>query len=157
MLNNIKVGIMAFGLGITLGVGTALVLFQNGITLGALAAKYHQAGLAYPFWALILPHGVVEFLAIFICGAAGFALGWPLVAPGELTRSEALAAGGRRAIVLLVGSVPLFIFAATIEGWITPAGGVPEWGKNLIGAVTGAVALAYWFWPRRGGAGVKAS
>lgn len=149
MINNIRVGILAFALGITLGVGTALVLIHNGLLIGALAAKFHQAGLGYPFWALILPHGVVELMAIFVCGAAGFALGWPMVDPDDLTRKEALSRGARRAVVLLVGSIPLFVFAAVIEGWVTPEGLLPEWSKYLIGLVTGLCALAYWLLPGR--------
>jgi uncharacterized membrane protein SpoIIM required for sporulation len=149
MLNNIRVGILSFALGITLGVGTALVLFQNGLILGALAAKYHQAGLSYPFWALILPHGVVELLAICLCGAAGFAMGWPIVAPGDLTRKKAIAQGARRAAILLLSSIPMFVIAAIIEGWITPEGALPEWSKYLIAVVTGLLTFAYWLLPGR--------
>lgn len=149
MLNNIRVGILAFALGMTLGIGTALVLFQNGLLVGALAAKYHQAGLSYPFWALILPHGVIELLAIFICGAAGFAMGWPLVAPGDETRRKALARGARRAAILLLSSIPMFVVAAIIEGWITPEGALPDWSKYLIAVVTGLLTFTYWLLPGR--------
>lgn len=149
MLNNIRVGILAFALGITLGIGTALVLFQNGLMLGALAAKYFQVGLSYPFWALILPHGVVELLAIMLCGGAGFAMGWPIIAPGELSRKQALARGARRAVILLLSSVPMFVFAAIIEGWVTPEGALPDWSKYLIALVTGVLTFVYWLSGRR--------
>lgn len=149
LINNVRVGILAFGLGITLGVGTGLILFYNGLVVGALAAHYFQAGLSYPFWALILPHGALELMAIFLSGAAGFCLGWPLVVPGDLTRREAFAAGGRRAIVLVMGSLPFFLVAAVIEGFVTPMASLSEAGKYLVAGVTFLLGLAYWLLPGR--------
>jgi len=149
LINNVRVGLLAFGLGVTLGVGTALVLFYNGLIVGALAARYFQAGLSYPFWALILPHGALELMAIFLSGAAGFCLGWPLVAPGDLPRQEAFVAGGRRAVRLILGALPFFLIAAAIEGFVTPMTSLPEWGKYLVGLVTFLLGLAYWLLPGR--------
>lgn len=149
LINNVRVGLLAFGLGVTLGVGTAVVLFYNGVIIGALAAHYFQAGLSYPFWALILPHGALELMAIFLSGAAGFCLGWPLVAPGDLTRRAAFAAGARRAVVLMVGSLPFFLIAAAIEGFVTPMSSLSEAGKYVVALVTGALGLAYWLLPGR--------
>lgn len=144
MLNNIRVGIFAFGLGITLGIGTALVLFQNGLLVGALSAHFFQAGLSYDFWSLILPHGALELMAIFLCGAAGLVLGWAVVAPGDLTRREAMAQSARTAVKLVLGSLPFFVIAAVIEGFVTPMTSLPASGKYLISIVTGLLGLAYW-------------
>ncbi len=149
MVNNIKVGILAFGLGFTLGIGTAVTLFYNGLIVGALSAHYFRAGLSYPFWALILPHGALELMAIFLCGAAGFVLGWPIVSPGELTRKEALVAGARRAAIMVAGSLPFFVIAAAIEGFVTPMESLPNGGKYLVALVTGLAGLAYWLLPGR--------
>ncbi|MFZ5827758.1 MAG: stage II sporulation protein M [Bacillota bacterium] len=144
LINNVRVGLLAFGLGVTAGIGTAVVLFYNGVVVGALAAHYFRAGLSYPFWALILPHGALELMAIFLSGAAGFCLGWPLVAPGEETRRQAFATGARRAVVLMMGALPLFVVAAVIEGFITPMTTLSEAGKYGVAAVTGLLGLAYW-------------
>ena len=148
--NNVWVALLAFGLGVTLGVGTALVLFWNGLIVGALAAHWFQVGLSFSFWALILPHGVLELMAIFMAGGAGFCLGWPLVAPGDLSRRDAFVAGARRAAVLVVGAVPLLLIAAAIEGFITPAA-LPEWSKYAVAALTLVLGLAYWLLPGRRG------
>lgn len=149
LVNNVRVGLLAFGLGVTLGVGTALVLAYNGLIVGALAAHFHQAGLSFSFWALILPHGALELMAIFLTGAAGFCLGWPLVAPGDLTRGAAFAAGARRAAILVLSSLPFFLVAAAIEGFIPPIASLPEWGKYGVAAVTFALGIAYWLLPGR--------
>jgi len=153
LINNVRVGLMAFGLGITLGIGTALVLLYNGLIVGALAAHYFRAGLSFSFWALILPHGALELMAVFLAGAAGFCLGWPIVAPGNLTRPAAFAAGARRAAILVLCSLPFFVVAAAIEGFVTPMASLPEWGKYAVAAVTFALGLAYWLLPGRGPTG----
>ena len=44
MLNNIQVAILAFALGILFGVPTLLVLVENGINIGVVAAMVHQWG-----------------------------------------------------------------------------------------------------------------
>jgi uncharacterized membrane protein SpoIIM required for sporulation len=149
MLNNMFVGIKAFGFGFTLGIGTAITLFSNGVMLGALAAHYQRASLTWPFWALILPHGVLEFMAIFLCGAAGLELGWSIIAPGDLPRTESIAQGGRKAVKLLIASLPFFVVAAIIEGFVTPMTSLSNSGKYLVGAATGIIGLAYWLLPGR--------
>ena len=72
--HNIQVAFLAFALGITAGIGTAVMLFGNGVLLGALAWVYASKGMAGWFWAWILPHGIPEISAICIAGAAGFVI-----------------------------------------------------------------------------------
>lgn len=149
LINNVRVAILAFGLGITLGIGTALILFYNGLIVGALSAHFFRAGLFYSFWALIVPHGMLELMAIFLSGAAGFVLGWPLVNPGEQTRKEAFAAGGKKSVVLMLGALPFLVAAAAIEGFITPMGTLSEEAKYGVAAITFALGLGYWLLPGR--------
>ena len=40
---------------------------------------------------LIAPHGVLELSCIAVSAAAGMRMGWALVEPGSLKRTEALA------------------------------------------------------------------
>ncbi|MDQ7822950.1 MAG: stage II sporulation protein M [Candidatus Eremiobacteraeota bacterium] len=126
MTNNIGVGIKAFASGIFLGAGTIWLLVTNGALLGALAAlalHYHRSLM---FWSLILPHGVIEFLAIFIAGGAGFLLALALVSPGMRSRADALKLRGREAARLMVGVLMLFAVAAVVEGFVTPMAITPS-------------------------------
>jgi len=143
MINNIKVGIFAFALGFTWGVGTMLVLFNNGLMVGVLGAIYAHEGYGLDFWSLILPHGVLELTAIFICGGAGLVLAQALVKPGEYTRRDALPVQGRIAVKLVIGTIPLFVGAALIEGFITPSM-LPHYFK-LAFAVATLIALFFYF------------
>ena len=62
--HNIEVAFLVFALGLSVGVGTVVMLWYNGLMLGALAMAYQAKGEALWFWAWILPHGVVEISAI---------------------------------------------------------------------------------------------
>jgi len=114
MTHNTQVGIVAFATGVTV-VMPPVLLFGNGTMLGALVAVVAPTGKLMAMWAGLLPHGVCELSAIFICGAAGMLLGWAIIAPGELTRRDALLVCGRDAITLMLGTIPLFIIAGIFE------------------------------------------
>ena len=117
--HNIQVAFLAFALGITVGVGTALMLFVNGLLLGALAQVYTAKGMAGWFWAWILPHGIPEITAICIAGAAGFVIARGQVAPRGLPRGLALRQEAVRAVKLLFGTLALFVLAGLIEGTVS--------------------------------------
>ncbi len=117
--HNIQVAFLAFALGLTLGIGTVILLFVNGVFLGALAVAYEAKGHAVWFWAWILPHGVPEISAICLAGAAGLLLGRALVAPGSRSRADALRVEGRLAVRLVLGTLPIFVAAGIIEGTLS--------------------------------------
>jgi uncharacterized membrane protein SpoIIM required for sporulation len=114
--HNAGLGIAAFALGFAAGVPTLLLLFANGLTLGAFVALYTERGLGLEFWAWVLPHGVTELLAIVLCGAAGLVVADSLLFPGRHTRLENLTSRGREAGLVVMGSVVLFLLAGLIEG-----------------------------------------
>jgi uncharacterized membrane protein SpoIIM required for sporulation len=117
--HNIGVAFFCFALGLTAGIGTAILLFSNGLMLGALAQVYVAKGMAGWFWAWILPHGIPEITAICIAGAAGLILGRGMVAPRGLERRDALRAEAINAVKLLLGTLLLFVLAGFIEGTIS--------------------------------------
>jgi len=114
--HNARIGLAAFALGIAGGAPTALLLFSNGLVLGAFGALYASRGLSVEFWAWVLPHGVTELTAVALCGAAGLAIGRALLFPGREERLAALARRGREAGVVALGAVALFFAAALVEG-----------------------------------------
>lgn len=143
--HNIQVTFMVFALGITAGIGTAALLFANGVPLGALAVEYHQSGDGVFFWAWILPHGIPELTAIVVAGAAGLILARGMLAPGRRRLKDALTHEARRAARLVVGTMPVLILAGVIEGTISQmhAPGMPYWAKLVFAAIVG-VALYAW-------------
>ncbi|SET50686.1 Uncharacterized membrane protein SpoIIM, required for sporulation [Oceanobacillus limi] len=121
MTNNIQVAILAFASGITFGLLTVYLLIYNGILIGALAAVFWHAGMSYEFWAYIVPHGMIELVAIFIAGGAGLLMGHKLFVPGLYSRRYQLKVQAKRSVQLFLGTIPLFIIAGIIEGFITPS------------------------------------
>lgn len=114
--HNAGIGLLAFALGFAAGVPTALLVFGNGLMLGAFLALYARVGLLPNLLGWLLPHGVPELGAVILCGAAGFHLGRALLFPGALRVRDALAAAGRRSATVIAGCVFLFLVAGLVEG-----------------------------------------
>ncbi len=142
MTNNIRVTIMAVGLGVTAGIGTAIVLISNGMMIGGLAGAATNANVDYLFWSVILPHGVLELSAICIAGGAGMLIARAIYAPGDLPRSDALKLAGNEAAQLLAGVAAMLILAGLIEGFLTPST-LPPAFKLAFAALTGVFMTAY--------------
>jgi hypothetical protein len=71
----------------------------------------------------IVGHGALELFAIWVAGAAGFLLGRAAVAPGPLTRADALVLNGRVALRMVGTAVVLLVVAGVIEGFVSAGGG----------------------------------
>ena len=139
--NNVQVTYVAFALGITAGVGTALALIFNGVAaLGAPLGLYVSKGIADQILGFVAPHGVLELAAICIAGGGGLLLASAILLPGARTRGEALVDEGRRAIRLIAASTFLLVIAGLLEGNVSPLPWPNEW-KYLVSAGT-AVFLA---------------
>ncbi|PZR59640.1 MAG: hypothetical protein DLM50_00575 [Candidatus Meridianibacter frigidus] len=140
--NNIKVSVVAFGGGMTLGILTAYIIIFNGLMLGGMGALFAHAGFGFDFWATVAPHGLIELTAIQISGAAGLLLAAAVIAPGRRHRGDALRENGRRAGTLIAGVAAMLCVAGTIEGFFSPLRFAPEI-RIAVGALTGVAMLAY--------------
>jgi uncharacterized membrane protein SpoIIM required for sporulation len=137
--NNVRVALLAFALGITLGVGTLAVVAFNAAFLGQLAGAFHAVGAPWRFWSLVLPHGLLELTAICIAGGAGLRMGWAVIEPGDRPRIQALTEEARDSVLAVVGAIPAFLLAALIEGFVTG-----RTGSGVLEVVVGTfVAVAY--------------
>ena len=119
--NNIQVTLLAFGFGLTAGIGTTLLLIFNGVHLGSVAGWMTLQGKQKALWGWIMPHGATELLAICLAGAAGYLLAAAIVAPGQLRRSTALKTVGGDALVIEIGCMVMLVFAGLIEGFLSPS------------------------------------
>jgi len=140
--NNVKVAFVAFAVGIGFAVPTVLILFQNGVVMGATGAIVHRNGLLPNLVGFISPHGAIELGAIFISAAAGMLLGWALVRPGRRTRREALRRAAHDVIVLVVGAACMLVVAALFETFVAPLP-VPNAVKYAIGGMNALLLCLY--------------
>lgn len=119
--NNVRVTLLAFAGGILAGLGTAGILVLNGMHIGAVFGLYGHHEASALIWGFVAPHGVLELTAIVVSGAGGLWLGSALIAPGRMTRREALRRRGREAVGLLAGTTVLLVLAGLVEGFVSPA------------------------------------
>ncbi len=142
--NNIRVSVLAFALGALAVVPGALVLFDNGASLGVVAGLFLERG---EFWSVfmvyVLPHGLLELTAITLSGAAGLRVGWTLFVPGDRTRGQALGEEGRRSVTVVLGTTLAFVVAGLVEGFVTGSPALPAAVKVAVGVLVWAAFLAW--------------
>jgi len=119
--NNIQVTLLAFGLGLTAGLGTTWLLIFNGVHVGAVAGWMTFHGKQRALWGWIMPHGGTELLAICLAGAAGYLLAGAIISPGQVRRTTALRQVGARALVIEFGCMVMLVIAGLIEGFVSPS------------------------------------
>src|SRR2546428_153406 len=141
--NNVQVAFLGFAFGITAGIGTLLLLVFNGLYFGAVLGLFADYGLARWLLTVVAGHGVLELTAIFIAGGAGLLVARALLAPGDLTRRDALVLAGRPAARLVGAAVLLLCLAGTIEGLLSASDAAPAY-KFAVSAAS-AVLLACYF------------
>ncbi|MGH7024834.1 MAG: stage II sporulation protein M [Caulobacteraceae bacterium] len=146
--HNAGVSILAFALGFAFCAPTALLVADNGLTLGALLALYASRGLAAPLGGWLSIHGTTELFATVIAGAAGFRIGWSVMFPGPLTRLEAARVAGATAGAAMAGVVIMLICAGILEG-VGRQTIKLDWARYAIGGTMLVLWLAYFYLPRR--------
>jgi len=111
-------------LGFLAGISPLLTLGLNGALVGALLSFSAQEGT--PLLPMImfglLPHGIFELFAFFLCGAIGLKFGYHCTAsplPGK-TRGQSFRYIWKEAISVLPLVVALLVAAACIEVLVTP-------------------------------------
>ena len=120
MTHNTKVSILTLALGMTWGVGTIIMLFYNGVILGAVAVDYLAAGQGKFLCGWLMPHGVIEIPAILIAGQAGLVLALALVGWGRRTPLRArLREVSRDLVTLIFGVAIMLVWAGFVEAFLS--------------------------------------
>ncbi len=120
MTHNTKVSIFTLALGMTWGVGTILMLFYNGVIMGAIAVDYIQAGQTKFLLGWLMPHGVIEIPAILIAGQAGLLLAHALIGWGtRAPLSARLRAISPDVATLIFGVALMLIWAGIVEAFLS--------------------------------------
>jgi uncharacterized membrane protein SpoIIM required for sporulation len=120
MTHNTQVSIFTLALGMTWGVGTIIMLFYNGVILGAVAVDYIHAGETKFLLGWLMPHGVIEIPAILIAGQAGLILALALIGRGNrLSLKARLREVSGDIATLIFGVGLLLIWAGFIEAFLS--------------------------------------
>jgi len=149
-INNIRVALMAFAYGILLGIGTLYIMMRNGIMLGSFQYFFHEKDMLWESVRTIWIHGTIEISVIIIAGCAGLVLANGLLFPGTYTRLESFKRGVKNGLKIMLATVPFFILAGFLEGFVTRHTEMPDALAIII--ILGSLALIlYYFviYPRR--------
>lgn len=147
--NNIRVALLTFVLGVFFRVGTMAILFSNGIMLGCFQYFFIEKDLFQESFLTIWIHGTLEISAIVIAGAAGLTMGRGLIFPGTYTRIQAFQRSARRGVKIMIGTIPLFIVAGFLEGYLTRHTETPDIIRAFFILACLAFVLAYFvFYPQ---------
>jgi uncharacterized membrane protein SpoIIM required for sporulation len=138
MTHNTKVSIFTMALGMTYGIGTLIMLFYNGVILGAVAFDYIAAGETPFLLGWLLPHGAIEIPAILLAGQAGLILAGALIGWGKpISLRMRLRKISADLVTLICGVALLLVWAGIIEAFFSqyhePV--IPYAGKIGFGAI----------------------
>ncbi|MFT3905515.1 MAG: stage II sporulation protein M [Steroidobacteraceae bacterium] len=141
--NNIGIAFQCFAGGVFLGFGSLFYLIVNGAIIGAVAGYVTARGLGGNFYPFIATHSAFELTAIVLAGAAGLRMGAALLAPGRLSRGQALVQAGREAVVVVYGVIALLLLAAALEAFWSSSLWLPVSVKFAVASLAWVLVIGY--------------
>lgn len=118
-INNIRVAFLFFISGLSAGVFTMKLMWDNGIMIGTFHEIFVANNLGMQSILVVWIHGTIEIISAVIASTAGFILAHGILFPGTYRRKDSFKRAGKDAAKVLVCLVPFFIVAAFIESYIT--------------------------------------
>ena len=147
-INNVRVALMAFVLGIFAGLGTLFIIMQNAIMLGSFQYFFYEKGLLWESVRTIWIHGTIEISVIIVAACAGLVVGKGILFPGTFSRLTSFVRGVKSGLKIVISTVPFFIIAGFLEGFVTRHTEMPDWLAILIITASLALILFYYvFYP----------
>ncbi|RMB64023.1 stage II sporulation protein M [Dokdonia sinensis] len=149
-INNIKVALYAFIFGMLLSIGSIYIMMRNGIMLGVFQQMFYENDLLWESMRTIWIHGTIEISVIIIAGCAGLVLGNSILFPGTYTRLDSFKRGMKNGLKIMVSTIPLFVVAGFLEGFVTRHTEMPDWlAIFIIGSSLFIIIFYYIIYPRR--------
>lgn len=146
MTHNTRISILTLALGMTWGIGTIILLFSNGVMVGAVSADYILDGQTKFLMGWLMPHGVIEIPAILIAGQAGILLAGALIGRGNRLSLRLRLREITNDLLTLIGGVAvLLVWAGIIEAFLSqyhePV--LPYWAKITFGFIELVLFIAF--------------
>jgi uncharacterized membrane protein SpoIIM required for sporulation len=152
MTHNTRVALFALASGLTWGIGTMIILFANGVTLGAVCFDYIRVGETRFLLGWLMPHGVIEIPAILVASQAGLVLASALIGWNKrIRRRDRLRAVSGDVFTLALGAALMLVWAGIVESYISqyhkPV--LPYEAKIAFGAVELVLLIYFYFFVGR--------
>jgi len=144
-MNNIGVASKAFIYGLSGGILTFYIAFQNAIMLGSFQYFFYEQGVFIESLKGIWLHGAMEIFSIIISTAAGFVLAGSILFPKTYSRLYSFKTGVRDSLKIFISIVPFFVVAGFIEGFVTRRSEtMPLWLDILI--IVGTLSIISFYY-----------
>ena len=143
-INNIRVAMYALLLGLLFSVGTLYIMMQNGIMLGSFLYFFYDKDLLWESSRTIWIHGTIESSVIIIATCAGMVMGNGLIFPKTYTRLESFKRSAKAALKIMLSTVPFFIIAGFLEGFVTRHTEMPDWLAIFI--IVSSISLIVFYY-----------
>ena len=143
-VNNIRVSMIMFALGLVTSLGPGFLLWREGIRIGSFIGMMFSEGVGHVSMLTIMVHGTLELSALMIAGAAGITLGNGMIFPGTHTRMESFLRGAKLGLKVVMGLVPIFMMAGFLESFVTRHAPVMnDWVSITI--ISASAAFILWY------------
>ncbi|AUS04459.1 stage II sporulation protein M [Pseudotamlana carrageenivorans] len=144
-INNLKVGIIAFVMGVFLGIGTLYIMFKNCIMLGSFQYFFYEKNVFWESVRGIWIHGSMEIFAIVIEAAAGLILGASILFPGTHSRYTSFKKGAKIGVKILISTFPFTFAAGFLEGFITRYSNVMPHALSVFIILSTLSLISYYY------------
>lgn len=144
-MNNLKVGLYCFVLGVTGGFGTVYIMLQNCIMLGSFQTFFGQQGVFWESVRGVWIHGAMEIFAIVIESMAGLILGASILFPSTYSRLDSFKKGMKIGLKIWLSTLPFTVAAGFLEGFVTRYANVMP-NFLSVGIILATLGLISWYY-----------
>ncbi|WP_019538752.1 stage II sporulation protein M [Proteiniphilum acetatigenes] len=131
-VNNVYVALRAFIFGVLAGIPTFYIAMTNGIMVGSFQYFFYEHGVFVESLQGIWLHGAMEIFSIIVATASGFILAASVLFPGTYSRFNSFRSGFKESLYIIVSTVPFFVAAGFIEGFVTRLSDSMSLWLNLV-------------------------
>ncbi|WP_299684179.1 stage II sporulation protein M [uncultured Dokdonia sp.] len=149
-INNIRFALITYILGALFSIGSLVKIMQTGIMLGSFQYFFFTKDLGWESVRTIWIHGTIEISVIIIAGCAGMVLGNGILFPRTYSRLESFIKGVKNSLKIIASTIPFFIIAGFLEGYVTRHTEMPDWlAVLIIGGSLALIVFYYVIYPRQ--------
>ena len=124
--------------------GTLVVIMQNAIMLGSFQYFFYDKGLLWESARTIWIHGTIEISVIIIAACAGLVVGRSILFPKTYSRLQSFITGIKDGLKIVISTVPFFVIAGFLEGFVTRHTEMPDVLAILI--ISLSLMLIVWYY-----------
>lgn len=143
-INNVRVALYAFAFGIFFGLGTIFIIMQNAIMIGSFQYFFYQQDLLWESVRTIWIHGTIEISVIIVAACAGLVVGRGILLPGTYNRLTSFVRGIKAGLKIVISTIPFFILAGFLEGFVTRRTDMPDWLAVVI--ISGSLLMILYYY-----------